>query len=81
MPVTFILSPFDTQKLLQFIYVNGTFFKAKRSTSSFYITACDKSTNENKPIFHVFPFSLTLPELSPLQGQEQSRAHAFIICI
>ena len=56
------------KNLLQYIYVNETFFKAKYSTSSFYIAACDKSAIENKPIFHIFPFSLILPKLSPLQG-------------
>ena len=45
------------KKLLQFIYVNETFFKAKCSTSSFYIAACDNCTSENKPIFHIFQFS------------------------
>ena len=62
------------KNLLQFIDVNETYFKAKCSTSSFYIAACDKSTSENKPIF---PFPLTLPKLSPLQGQNQTPAHAF----
>ena len=37
----------DVENLLQFIYVNETFFKAKCSTSSFYIAACNKSTSEN----------------------------------
>ena len=39
----------DVEKFVQFIYVNETFFKAKCSTSSFYIAAIDKSTNENNP--------------------------------
>ena len=37
------------KKSLHFIYVNETFFKAKCSTSSFYIAACNKSTSENNP--------------------------------
>ena len=37
------------KNLLQFIYVSKTFFKAKCSTPSFNIAACDKSTSENNP--------------------------------
>ena len=38
----------DVENLLQFIYVNETYFKAKCS-SSFHIAVCDRSTSENNP--------------------------------
>ena len=42
------------KNLLQFIYVNETFFKAKCSTSSFYIAAYDNSTSENEKGYKQF---------------------------
>ena len=89
MPVTFMFislwysKPVKMWKtLLQFNYVNETFFKAKCSTSSFYIAACDKSTSEKKKTFSTFSHFLW-PFLNylPCRGKSNLGPTLFIICI
>ena len=71
----------DVENLLQFIYVNETFFKAKCSMFSFYIAACDKSSNENNPFSTFSHFLRPVLNYLPYRSKRNLGPPLFIICI